>query len=302
MPLRESAVKELQPQFQLWSWCWATESFSMTLQHASHHAAAAAAACLPPLAAAAGAAVGCYCCCCCYYYLLLRGSKGRRAAGVAGIRGLATALGRCFMILVAAAQGAVVLALRVVSGMGAFHSSSTSDHPQTHAATAALANHGPASPTKVEMDDGRVMSYDSYVQHSIGRFMPAKSTRKTKARSHALCKSPLFAHAAFQADAAAATSAASAPQGIAKAPLPAAASRSKSSGARAKLSPAPPSPAPPTDRPQPVARASAAKAAASQPPPKAAASKAPPPADHALLPQPVAVFALIPRIFTTFPL
>lgn len=206
------------------------------------------------------------------------------------------------MILVAPAQGAVVLALRVVSGMGAVHSSSTADHPQAHAATAASADHVIASPTKVEMDDGRVMSYDSYVQHSIGRFMPAKSTRKTKARPHALRKSPLFAHAAFQANPAAATSAASPPRGIAKASPPAAASRSKSLGARAKPSPAPPSPAPSTERPQPVARASATKAAATQPPPKAAASKAPQPADHALLPQPVAVFAPTPTIFTLFPL
>jgi hypothetical protein len=35
--------------------------------------------------------------------------------------------------------------------------------------------------TTVQMVDGREMSYDSYLQESIGRFMPAKVTRRSKA-------------------------------------------------------------------------------------------------------------------------
>ena len=48
-------------------------------------------------------------------------------------------------------------------------------------AASALASPSVTSPTKVEMADGRVMSYDDYVQDSIGRFMPAKSTRRSQA-------------------------------------------------------------------------------------------------------------------------
>ena len=51
-----------------------------------------------------------------------------------------------------------------------------------------LVSVGAASPLKltsptttVEMTDGRVLTFESYVQESVGRYMPARSTRKSKA-------------------------------------------------------------------------------------------------------------------------
>ena len=84
----------------------------------------------------------------------------------------------------AAAVAGLSIRMRMLSGkrnrarMGGNQSSSASA-PVNASPPATHAQH--ASPTKVEMADGRVVSYDSFVQESMGRFMPARSTRKSQA-------------------------------------------------------------------------------------------------------------------------
>ena len=199
-----------------------------------------------------------------------------------------------------------VLLARPIAYMGAFQSSNAAAHPDSDMPTAASPGYQQMSPTKVEMEDGRVISYDSYIQHSIGRFMPARSTRRTKATPHVSHQRFLFADASHQADAAAPAIASKAPRGIAKASAPSASSRSRGSSAQSKPSPTSSSihktvqnVEPSIERPQPAARVSAARAAASPPPPQAAAAKAPVPPPSNKSSQPPAVLAPTPNMYTS---
>ena len=85
--------------------------------------------------------------------------------------------------------------------MGAYQSSDSAAHPADLPAGTAASPNKLASPTTVEMTDGRILSYDSYVQDSVGRFMPVRSTRKSKARisitPHPQRKSSISLHSHF---------------------------------------------------------------------------------------------------------
>jgi len=161
--------------------------------------------------------------------------------------------------------------------MGANQSSNAASAGADQAATQVQLH---ASPTKVEMADGRVLSYDSFVQDSIDRFMPAKATRKPKALCpFAMTQQSNLILTHFQAKPASAPAATKSLRGIAKAKAPAAPSQSPPPSKASKARPKPS----PESKPVAVARASAAKNA--PPSPSPSKSKSPPPKSKSLPPR-----------------